>query len=29
MTAWASAQSVAELGPLFGTTPPPVPKGSA
>ena len=26
MTGWASAQSVAELGHLFGATPPPMPK---
>jgi hypothetical protein len=29
MTGWTSAQSVAELGHLFGATPPPLPKGSA
>jgi hypothetical protein len=29
MSAWASAQSVPELAHLFGTTPPPIPKGSA
>jgi membrane protease subunit (stomatin/prohibitin family) len=29
MSTWASVQSVAELAPLFGTTPPPIPEGSA
>jgi hypothetical protein len=29
MSGWASAQSVAELGQLFGATPPPIPEGSA
>jgi membrane protease subunit (stomatin/prohibitin family) len=29
MSGWASAQSVAELGQLFGATPPPIPEGAA
>jgi hypothetical protein len=29
MAGWASSQSVAELGQMFGATPPPLPQGTA